>query len=509
LLFKAPTQWICLLHSAAFTCLITKGKPLDGTWFPFARLTLKLSTELFQQQDHGDPPEALWLMVSSFIFDYRIFWQITGLMHELDEFCNVTVQALSGYTSDTAKVQMFIAATTRFLAVQYTSSPEAGFSMMLEFLIGHLTPAAATFVQKLHQGPDWANIFSEFRPSTLGEVFKDLSPPACADMLIEMLQTAAMLHLGRRDQLTIGTVYLHLSQLPRPESWLTQGRRLLGLGSPRSQLDASDRGKLDLALFATVAARDRTMGDMSSTVTIVHQIMESRKPLYGGWPGRFEMAVYDLAKLLQKLGRLEEARTVMQRLEYPSTEKTEISIARSYRDFYVWARKIYARSMTSHEQHAKAEAVFKETYETATKVFGKASLSTLHAGYLLQQFYLVPCCLSTAKAAEIRDELNKDFAQMYCNRVRMRLGEGLFMAKILLAQGGVEEAVEVFEQFALGAERLWGPEDSMSKRGRKWEMHARSERSVEVRDEMAGRASLAWGCMTFPRDVNALGVEKK
>jgi hypothetical protein len=509
LLLGASTQWTCLMHSAAFTIIMTKGKPVDGAWFPFARLASKLSTELFQQQDHGDPPEEIWIMVASFIFDYRIFWQITGLMNELDELCSVTIQALSSYTSDDAKAQRFIATTTRFGTIQYTNSPEAGCSMMLEFLIENMTPAAAAFMQELLQGSGRANFFSEFRPCTLGEVFKDLSSPTCAALLVEMLQSAAMLYLGRHEQLIIGTVCLRLSQLPRTESWMTQGRRLLGIGSPLSQPLAPDSGNLDLARCATVAARDRAIGDMNSTVTMLHQIMESKKPMYAGWPGRFEAAVYDLAKLLQKLHRFEESRAVIQKLMYSGAEKTELSIARSYKDFYVWARKIHARSMTSHEQHPNAEAILKETYKVAGKVWGKTSLSTLHAGYLLQQFYLQPCCLSTTRADELREEFISGFEQMYCSRIRMRLGEGLYMGKILLSQGGGEEAVLVFEQFAIGAERLWGAEDSMCKRAWKWEMHARRERSVEIRDELAGRASLAWGCMTFPRDVNALGVEEK
>jgi hypothetical protein len=47
----------------------------------------------------------------------------------------------------------------------------------------------------------------------------------------------------------------------------------------------------------------------------------------------------------------------------------------------------------------------------------------------------------------------------------------------------------------------------MAKRARKWEAHIVRERSVEVRDEMEGRVTLAWGCNTLPRNVNFLGVE--
>jgi hypothetical protein len=506
LLFGVETQWVLLSHSAVFIYHGIRGKPSDEVWFPSARLALKLSTELFQQQDHGEPPENAWVLLSSFLHEFRVFWQAMGLMHELDNLCCVTIQALSEYHSNNAKVLRFRTAFTRFITVQFTIGPEAGLSMMTDFLIENMIPAAAISIRELHQTPDRADKFSGFQPCTLGEVFTDISL-RCIDSQIEVLKCAAMLHLGRPGQRKIGAVYLRLSQLPIRETWMTQARRLLGMINPLSQPINLDTGPIDLAQCAAVAAQHRAMGDLSSTITVLSHIIERSKPLLLGWPGAFETAVLDQAKLLLQLRRFEEASRVIQKLEYPSPSNTEASIAKSYRDFYVWVRKIHAKSMALQQQHSEAEAILKETYETAGKVFGKATLGYAHAGLLLEQFYLQPCSLSTAKADELRQEYTKIFAEMYCGRLHMRLGEGLIMGKILLSQGGIEEAVKVFEHFAAGAERLWGEEDPMVKRARKWEEHARKERSVEIRDEVAGRPSLAWSCLTFPRDPNALGVE--
>jgi hypothetical protein len=54
-------------------------------WFPHLQLVLKLSTALFQQQHVNLSQETHWVMLSSLIFKYRVFWQIAGGMSELDE----------------------------------------------------------------------------------------------------------------------------------------------------------------------------------------------------------------------------------------------------------------------------------------------------------------------------------------------------------------------------------------------------------------------------------------
>jgi nucleoside phosphorylase len=506
LLLNINSQWLFLVRSAAFITLITEKQPLDGKWFLHVQLVLKLSTQLFRQQDINLSSEALWIMLAAMIFRYCLFWQITGTVNELDGLCATTLQALDLYTSDNAKIKKAVVISVRFVTIQFLNGPDAGVSMMSDFLVENMTIRAARFIEEMRQNSNSDSLDTDFRPCTLGDVFRVLNPPFIANIFIEVLKTVALIECSRPGGQTLGITYLRLSQLPRNETWITQARRLMGMGTLLTKR-CLESAQVDLVSCAVIAARDRELGNMDSTILIFQNIIKTTKPLQMGWAGRFEGAVFDLAKVFLKMNRLEEARTTVQRLEQPNSERTELLIARSYKDFYVWARKIEARLITSHDDHHKAEAILQRTYETACKVFGEGSLSSLHAAFLLEQFYRQICCLSPIKADRFCELYTEGFAKMYCSQLRMRLGEGLFMGKILLAQGALEEAVMTFQHFAIGAEKLWGPDNAMAKRARKWEAHTARERSVEVRDEMEGRATLAWGCNTFPRNINVLGVE--
>lgn len=151
--------------------------------------------------------------------------------------------------------------------------------------------------------------------------------------------------------------------------------------------------------------------------------------------------------------------------------------------------------------------MLKDTYETAKKVSGPLTLTALHAQFLLESFYLQPCCHSPENATRIRSEITAGFARLYAGRVRIRLGEALYMGKILMTQGAVEEALEVFELFATLAEKQLGPDFPLTQRAKRWAASARRERSIELRNEKAGRPTLEFGCLTFPRDLKSLGVD--
>jgi hypothetical protein len=501
---KIHNQWLLLNRAAAYTIIVTKGKPLDGTYFRHARWILVSATELFQQADHGEPPDELWIMSASLIQTYSMFWGITGLTQELDELAKITFNALNQCKpTDNIKLMTLAVMAERFVTVQYSSSPDAGDLLLREFLLNLMTPVAAEFLRYTHEETDRSGLNVEFRPYSLADVFAEYKPGPCGDILVSILQHLARTYLGRSDGLELGTVYTRLSRLPKSESWMTQAWRLIKSATPLTQPLVDSNGQMDVASCAIIAARDRASGNMDSTLAMLRRIMENNKP--AAQAGLFETAVYDSAKLLQRLKRGDEAREILQNLQYPDEQQTELDIARRYKQFYTWGRKAYARSFTSHDEHKQAEAIYKETYKTAGEAFGRSSLSTLHAGLLLQNFYSQPCCLDSQASAELKDTIDKVFEQLYCSRLRITLGEGLFMGKILLAQGGLEEAVEVFELFRAAAERILGLDHSMTKRAEKWAIHARSERSLELRDEQAGRASLKWGCITFTRSLKGIG----
>jgi hypothetical protein len=505
-LLTTNIQWKLLLRSAAFTHTISKGKPLDGALFPHARYVLRTATMLLRQPEPGDPPNDLWVLVADDISKYRIFWQITGLVHELDELSKIVIEALRNNQSDRNRIMTAHVMVVRLTTVQFTGGSDSFESVLRDYLIEQMTPAASEFMLQVHDTREPQPLLPDFNPYSLVDVFKHQTPPGYVTTIVEMLRYAAPIYMGRSEQQILGTVYLRLSQLPKSETWITQGRRLMRMTGPLTRPLHPASEMTDPASQALVAGQDRAVGKMDSTIALLRRIIDTNKPLSVS-AGPFEAACYDLAKLLHNVGHKSEAAIVLGALKYANANETEVGIAQGYKDFYVWARKAHARTMSSHSEHPKLETMLQETYETVKKVFGPLTISTLHAQFLLQSFYLQPCCHSPSEAARIRGEITAIFTQLYGGRIRIRLGEALYMGKILMGQGAVEEALEVFELFAALAETQLGPDFPLTQRAKRWALVARRERSIEVRDEKAGRASLKFGCLTFPRDLKALGVD--
>ncbi|KAK2616313.1 hypothetical protein QQS21_000747 [Conoideocrella luteorostrata] len=502
------THRLFLARGSVFVKLNT-GEALDGKWFPHLQLVLRLATQRFGEQlDKGDfTSEALWNNLVVGVFRYRFFWQCTGTMHELHALCATMLKVMHPYTkTGELRWQRLVLVAVSVAATQFLQGPDAVYPMTLKFLIENMTPLAARFIEEC-QDPNLDKPNLNFRPCTISDVFKVAqSPPVIINIFVDMLQSVAIMEYSQPERRKLGAVYLRLSQLPKQDSWITRARRFVGMG-PWLDTEQVDITKGDLAACAMLASRDRETGNMDSTIVLLENIIKSSVSFQASGFGGFEAAIFDLTKLFLKMNRLEDAKALVAKLDHPNDESTELSIALRHKDYYVWTRKTEVMVMTAHEEYESAENMLLETYETTRKAFGESSLSSIHAAFLLEQFYLRDWRPSPTEAEKFRKIYADGLAGMYCSRLRMRLGEGLFMGKILMSQGALEEAAMVFKHFALGAEKLWGPEDSMTKRAKRWEVHAAAERSVELRDEKEGRATLGWGCGSFPRTISSLGVD--
>lgn len=324
-LFNAKIKWLLLHRAAAFIYTIAKGKPLDGSLFLHVRDILSTATELFSQPDHGEPPNGLWLILAAEITRYRYFWGITGLAYELEKVSKVVMQALGQEESVHNRIMIANAMIGRLAAADYTSSSDSMETVLRDYLIDQMTPAAAEFMRQVHKMGGMDSQVADFNPYSLVDVLKHQTPPEYVDLILTMLKAVAPVYIGQSERTTLGIIYLRLSQLPKSETWMTQGRRLLRMASPLTHPLDTTAAPTDPASFVLTAARDRALGNMDSTISLLRLVIDTSKPLVVAGP--VEAATYDLAKLLHSLNRNAEAATVLRTLKYADDNTTEVSIA--------------------------------------------------------------------------------------------------------------------------------------------------------------------------------------
>jgi hypothetical protein len=379
----------------------------------------------------------------------------------------------------------------------------------LDVMVEELTPAAAAFLQEVHaMGSNPAGNparHDAFKPYSLADVLRHQTPVEYVNAMIEIWKGVAPIFLSQEVNRSLGLAYLRLSQLPRSESWITQGRRLLGIAAPLlDPIDASESSTDEISLIL-IAERDRELGSMESTISLLKFIIDANKDKANHL--RVRAATYDLARILHSLGRRYELAELIKTLKHANEKTTEASIAKQYEDFYIWARKVESWTMLSHDQHDTLEAMLKETYETAKKVFGSLNNYTFHSQFLLEEYYLQPCCYAPETTKRIRSEIEAGFTQLYGGWARIRIGEAIFMGTLLMTQGAVQEALEGFELFEKLVERQLGADFALTQSAKKWADTARRERNIELRNERAGKPTWKFGCCTFPRDFKSLSAD--
>jgi hypothetical protein len=376
---------------------------------------------------------------------------------------------------------------------------------MRDFLLSQMTADAQSFMRVVEENPDpesWTSV--QFNPCIMADVFVHTTPQIYLDILVEGLQSLALFYSGDGSKRALGTIYFNLSKLPLRETWISQMRSLLGgpTSLTRTTINHSVSNS-ELVPWHNIARTDRSLGRINSTIDLLRHLID-RKPHTSQNYG----AMYDLIKILRKLHRHEEAAEVLSKLPSPVDGPTEKEIAETLGDFYIWARKAFT-SHLPHTKHGEAGRILQMTYTTASSVFGKNSLSAIHCAVLLENFYSQQCCYSKDALEKFRQAGTTLLCRQYCGRTNLKNGLGLQMGKVLLAQGMLEEAVICFEEFCTAANEELGPEDPMSKRTKRLLIKSKRERSIEIRDDKAGRIGTFWGSMIFPRDLNALEMSEE
>jgi hypothetical protein len=375
-IFKLEVTWLLLSRVSAFLYKVAEGQPLNASLFPHVRDVLRTADELFNRPSRGDPDNDLWIVLAAQIHQYRMFWGAIGCAHELERVATTVMQALSLEESDDNRIVRIAAMAGRVSGALYTQSSSSMATAFLDVMVEELTPAAAAFLQEVHaMGSNPAGNparHDAFKPYSLADVLRHQTPVEYVNAMIEMWKGAAPIFLSQEVNRSLGLAYLRLSQLPRSESWITQGRRLLGIAAPLLDLiDASESSTDEISLIL-IAERDRELGSMESTISLLKFIIDANKDEANHL--RVRLATYDLARILHSLGRSHELAELIETLKHANEETTEASIAKQYEDFYIWARKAESWTMLSHDQHDTLEAMLKETYETAKKVFGALNI---------------------------------------------------------------------------------------------------------------------------------------
>jgi hypothetical protein len=502
-------QWIWLERSAY---VLTQQTQLETCYyyFPHVCYVLKKVCERLKQAESGPPSNYLLSTIVYLMYWNQSLWQNVGLMQELYEYSKLVMHALEKEDGDRERLSLGVATAVHAETVDYSRGKETLDSVLRRFLKQQMTPSAASAINLIEQGREAS---SEFMPSSLAEVFKYTSPPQFVLLLSVFLEEVGKGY-HRSNQPELGALYDRIRQLPATTTWISSITALLILilsyalslvrGSPGSEDVASQHE-------TAAAADDRLQGNIDNTLNILRQTIYQHTPgdmvieAAAYVPATYETAICDYSKLLIKLGRTAEAVKIVNKLMYPREGRSEANIARKYQSFYIWARKAKAATLQQdHATHEEEKKILLQTYRTAKTVFGKNSLSTLHAGFLLEEFYSQECCYDAAAISTYRDEMGGIFAALYGTPAKLRQEEGLMMGKITLCQGLLEEAVRVFQLFVELAVRELGEDDDVTREARRLLGVAEGERADEVREGREGRVSVRWGSVMLRRDVSEL-----
>jgi hypothetical protein len=69
--------------------------------------------------------------------------------------------------------------------------------MMSDFLVENMTTRAAQFIEEMRQNSSLVSLDTNFRPYTLGCVFRVLKPPFIANLFIEVLKALALIECSQ------------------------------------------------------------------------------------------------------------------------------------------------------------------------------------------------------------------------------------------------------------------------------------------------------------------------
>lgn len=498
------SQWIYLYKAAMIILIVTTKEPYHASTFAQVRYLLKTVTERAQQPSTGKVPEDIWLLLGHLVFAHRTSWQAAGNVQELNAYAETIMNALKKSEREQDRLAMVILSTVYAATVAYCNKSQTAEEASLAFLYGEMLPAVSETLRAADKlmAKSSEVITLDFRPTTLDAVYRHTEPPQYVLVLREFMKSVARFYMGR-DQPEMGALYYHMSQLPLKSTILSTVRGVFSsLTAILPAFVAGPTAEDELCQLQKKAAYGRAAGEIDSTVELFRFIIS--KDRTGPEDPVFDVTLCDYIKLLCKLGRREEAAEALDKFKYPSPEQSEADIAMDYKDYYLWIRKAFVMAKDHHDTHPEVERQLQDTYSVTKAVFGTKSLNAMHAAFLLQTFYSQSCCYNHAMVQKYSEDCRQLFAQLYGGKTKLQKSEGLYMAKILLSQGALEEAVFCLALFAELAEGELGPGDPIAVTARRLTEVAKREREEELEEVRSGKVSLRWGCCSFTRDISRL-----
>jgi hypothetical protein len=500
------SQWLYLFKASAIILAVTNNEPHHSSTFAQVRWLLKTVKERLHQPITGKPHENIWLTLGHLVFAHRMSWHCAGNMQELNGYAEMIMNSLTVLDRDQDRAMMALMSQIYGMTLQFCHTDKTASEAGFEVLYKQMLPSVSETLRAVHKLiADSSEIISlDFHPPTLEAVYTHVTPPEYVLLLRLVMKSAATFYMGR-NQPEIGSLYHRMSQLPAKNTILLRVRQVFS--SVSGVLPAFITGPVvqdELCQLQKKAAYDRRAGDMESTLELFRHITSKDMDAPERPDMLFDAALCDYIKLLCKLGRMEEAAAAVTRFQYPSPERSETDIAMSYQEYYLWVRKAFVMANDCHEAHDEVEKQLLETHSVARAVFGIRSINSAHAAFLLQTFYSQSCCHNQAMVQKYGQESKRIFAQFYGGKAKLQRSEGLFMARILLGQGALEEAIYCLETFIELAESAIASDDPILVTARRLAVVAKAEREEELKEVEDGKVSLRWGCISYQRDVSML-----
>ncbi|KAI9668907.1 MAG: hypothetical protein M1817_005186 [Caeruleum heppii] len=447
---------------------------------------------------------GFWVLVVSLMQQYHYHWHAHGAMAELERYVQRAIRVLETGRGSTELMMWAAAISISLSARGYAGAQDDYQGLLRRFWLKQMTSKAVITLLEAERsdgltlGGDEVNITADqsalspgdFSPSIMPDIFSNVDDivPEHAKLLSQFLSVTATTCAGYKHW-SLASLFGRMAELP--------------LTIPSSGPD----GSLDPSQLIVSAARDADAFDFDSVCSKYSRLLNASDPTRHPQDGTILKAAYDYSKFLIKLGRPQESEVIIRRFlvrdESDDSAYHRLQSAAGEKSMYIWCQKIFAAVQTRQGRFAAAHTTLLKAHAFIQRLSGPDTLGMLHAAFLLQTLHEDPV-YSTWKIPSYLAEMSNIFKKLYGgSEAKVAGGEGLNMGIILLAQGGLEEAIIVIKLFVELAVQTLGAEHAVSRKAERLLAVAREERNEEVHATPPLNL-MKYGCLTVFRNVEAL-----
>ncbi len=459
--------------------------------FKHLLIVLQQATEITIAEPIGrDKSRQLWCMLTFLITQYRVYWHTLGKTQDCERFCKRAVEIMEDATDDFHVHQWAVAVALLCESTQYMETHETSEMIIRRFVRKQLRSAAALALEKATRLRN-TNITQQkigFYPVSLGQVFRRTAPQSFLILMLCLVRGLAFRYVGseRWSEALLLTSWVDL----RPTLW-TSRMNTFALSTSEVVRAASD----------VASGRDpgpflRLMADFVAPGTVTGAEFESS-------------VTYDCCRILIKQGRYQEVEARTRKLLKTYSGLSMARLASKPGMFYVWAHKLLVLALLGQGQTVAARDTLVAAYQAIKEASVDVNLSILHIELLMLQAPIKWGFQLPEEESVYSRSLTQSFKRMYCrDRTHILKLEGLAMGRILLAQGALDEAAEVFKLFIGPSTEMLGPDHRLTVRANRLLSIAMSEQERAAEHDEKGDLWLRFGSMTFPRDLSTLEEDR-